>query len=373
VPDFRVVVNGQSYGGWKEASVTRTIEALAGSFEVVVSEKWPGEPTRREINPGDACEVTLDGEVVLSGFVDDVNGQYAPGSDGGDGAHEVAIAGRDATGDLVDCSHVGPPNEWTGQRIDAITRAICTPFGIPVTVADGTDIGAPLARKFTIQQGETAYEAIERMARTRAVLAVSDGRGGLVLTRAGTSKATTALVLGENILSASGLSSLRERFRDYTVKGQLAGTDAVHGTQASGPAGVALDPIVQRYRPLVVVAEEQADIATCRTRAQWEANVRAGRGRRATYRVQGWKHKGGLWRPNELVNVLDPLLGIAMEMLVVTVRHAIASSGSTTEIEVVRPEAYALVPLPEAKPKDEVTNPALEALLAIIRARRQPK
>lgn len=360
MPDFRVVVNGQSYGGWKEASVTRTIEALAGSFEVLVSEKWPGEPTRREINPGDACTITLDGETVLSGYVDEVNGQYAGGAEGGDGAHTVAISGRDKTGDLVDCSHVGPPNEWQGQRIDAIARAICAPFGVTVTVASGTDIGAPLARKFAIAAGETAYEAIERMCRTRAVLAVSDGRGGLVLTRAGTAKASTALVLGENILAGSGLSSLTERFSQVTVKGQRAGDDSLFGAEASGPSGLARDPIVQRYRPLIVVAESQADIATCRDRARWETNVRAGRGRRATYRVQGWSHAGGLWRPNELVDVRDPLLGNATEMLIVTVRHSIAQ-GSSTEIELVRPEAYDLVSIPEATPKGENVDPALES------------
>lgn len=362
MPDFRVVVNGQSYGGWKEASVVRTIEALAGSFEVLVSEKWPGQPTRREINPGDACEITLDETVVLSGYVDDVNGQYGPGRDGGDGTHTVSIMGRDKTGDLVDCSHAGPPNEWTGQRIDQIARAICEPFGIPVTVESGTDIGAALSKKFTIQQGETAYEAIERMARMRAVLAVSDGRGGLVLTRSGTAKAPTALVLGENILAGSGLSSIRERFSEYTVKGQLAGSDTLYGTQASGPAGLAQDPIIQRYRPIVIVAEDQADIGTCQKRARWEANVRAGRGRRVTYRVQGWKHKGGLWKPNELVDVRDPLLGIATEMLIVSVRQTI-QNGSTTEIEAARPEAYELTPLPESTTKGETVDPALEAEL----------
>jgi prophage tail gpP-like protein len=365
VPDLRVVVAGKSYGGWKEASVTRTIEALAGSFEVLVSEKWPGEPLRRDINPGDACEITLDSETVISGYVDEVNSQYD------DTGHTIAISGRDKTGDLVDCSAANVPGEWHGFHIDDIANAICEPFGIPVTVSEGTDIGAVFG-DFRIQEGETAHEAIDRMCRMRAVLAMSDGRGGLLLTRAGTAKAGTSLIAGENILSASGLSSLSERFNSYTVKGQLAGSDTIFGTQASGPAGTALDPIVQRYRPLIVVAEDQADIGTCKSRAQWEANVRAGRGRRATFRVQGWAHKDGLWKPNELVSVRDPFLGIATEMLIVTVRQTIAT-GSTTEIDVVRPEAFKLVPLPEKTPKGELTDPALEAILKDILPNRVKK
>lgn len=335
--DLRIVVNGTSYGGWREASVTRTIEAIAGSFELLVSQKFPGAPTLREINPGDACEITLDGEIVLSGYVDDVNGQYDRDS------HTIAITGRDKTGDLVDCSAVHSPGEWHGYRIDQIAQILCGPFGVSVTVAPTTDLGQPF-QDFRIQEGETAYEAIERACRMRAVLAVSDGQGGLVLTRAGTSKAPTPLVLGENILAGSGHSSLRERFRDYTVKGQVAGSDQLFGATAAGPAGFALDPIVQRYRPLVRVAEDQADSGVCETRARWEANVRAGRARRATYRVQGWRHATGLWQPNALVDVRDPLLGIATEMLIATVRHTL-QSGSTTEIEVVRPEAFQLVPL----------------------------
>ena len=75
------------------------------------------------------------------------------------GAHTIAVRGRDATGDLVDCSAASKPGEWKDARLEEIASALCEPFGIRVTRE--VDTGAPFAR-FRIEEGESVFEAIER-------------------------------------------------------------------------------------------------------------------------------------------------------------------------------------------------------------------
>jgi len=53
--------------------------------------------------------------------------------------------------------------------------------------------------------------------------------------------------------------------------------------------GEASDPGTRRYRPLQIIAEQFVDDASARDRAIWEANVRAGRSRRVTVVVRGWR------------------------------------------------------------------------------------
>lgn len=134
------------------------------------------------------------------------------------------------------------------------------------------------------------FESLERAARHRGVLLLADGLGGLQLARPSKQRLAVALTLGENILSARGQFSYRERYRTYIVKGQSQGSDVLSGEAASAPTARAEDTEVRERRQLVILAEDQTDIQTCGDRAVWERNVRLGRGTTIAYTVQGWTH-----------------------------------------------------------------------------------
>ena len=72
------------------------------------------------------------------------------------------------------------------KRVLEVARELAAPFGIQVR-AD-VDVGEPLL-KVALNPGQRAWELIEELCRYRALLPVSDGRGGLVLTRAGRARA----------------------------------------------------------------------------------------------------------------------------------------------------------------------------------------
>lgn len=345
--DVLLTVGGQVYGGWTSMRLSRSLEQVAGRFEVSLTERWADSPTLRPIRPGERCVVSVAGQVAITGYVDEGSPRYDRQT------HTVRVSGRDATGDLVDCSAIHPGGEWAGVDLGRIARDLCRPFTVPVRVE--TSPGAAFA-KWKIQEGETVYECLERAARIRAVLLMSDGLGGLVITRAGRARADTALVLGENVLGAEGAYDHRDRHSEYIVKGDTAGTDSSWGVEVIEREGRARDPAIGRYRPLVILAEDQASSADCQTRAEWERSVRYGRSLRVTYTVQGWTQGGGrLWEPNTRVPVRDPYQGIDAEMLISGVTLVLdEGSGRTAELTVTRPEAFGMIALPE--PKESVSS-----------------
>lgn len=342
-----LTVNDTKYDGWKDIAVTRGIEQIAGTFDLGLSERWPGQVGGRPIRPGEPCTVALDGQVVITGFIDDVQPEYD------DKTHALRIAGRDRTGDLVDCSVLPGGRQWKGRTITQIAADACKPFGIPVK--SEADVGKPL--DITGQHGETAFELLERSARQCGILLVADGKGGLLLTRAGTVRCPTALVEGENILKASASLSQRDRHSKYIVRTENPGTDDSTPEQNSGAEATATDPNVTRYRPLIVMGEESGHHDSLVKRARWEANVRIGRGSTATITVQGWHHAGGLWQPNTLVDVKSPLLYLDMTMLITSVTYRLSDEGTTCELGISRPEAFELIALPDRKKrKDEAES-----------------
>lgn len=329
-------ISGVFYGGWKVVRVTRSIEQMAGTYELEVTERWPGQPLATPVRPGQPCQLLLDGEPVITGHVDMMSPDYDASR------HTVRVQGRDRTADLVDCSAVFKSGQWHNAKLDRIAGDLLKPFGIGVVVE--ADVGAAFS-SFNIQEGETVFECLERAARLKAVLLTSNPAGDLVITRAGRNRLDVALVEGKNIKAARAEFSWKDRFSSYQVKGQGrlgADGESVH----SAPSGKVTDPIITRHRPLIVLAEAHSSNATLRDRAEWERNVRRGRSARGSITVQGWRRPdGGTWQPNDLVTVTSPLLWLDnAEMLIVGCTYTLdEQNGTLTELAIAKPEAFQLL------------------------------
>lgn len=329
-------VDGVYYGGWKTVRVTRSIEQLAGTFDLEVTERWPGQPAASPIKPGQQGQLFLDGEPVITGYVDTVVADYDATK------HTIRVTGRDKTGDLVDCSAVYKTGQWHNVKIDQLARDLLKPYDIKVVIE--SDTGSAFS-SFNIQEGETVFECLERAARMKALLLTSNPEGDLVITRAGNRRLEHGLVEGKNIKGARGEFSWKERFSSYTVKGHGrlgADGDSLHAS----PSGKSTDEIITRHRPLIVVAESHSHNASLRDRAEWERNVRRGRSARGSITVQGWKNPAGtVWQPNTLVPVTSPMLWLDnAEMLIVGCTWTLDDNGgSLTELAIAKPEAFKLL------------------------------
>jgi prophage tail gpP-like protein len=336
MPDVELTVNGLRYGGWKSARVTRGIESVAGGFELTVSDRWQAGAKPWEIYEEDLCTLKLAGETVISGYVDRVSLSYDASN------HGVSVAGRDKTGALVDCSVFGVGWEFANTPAQTIIARLADPFGITVSVQGGLTIPA-LPDRVAVDPGESVFDAIEKICRKVGVLAVSDGSGGLLLMRPGSSRTVTALVEGENILAGSATFDGTGRYRRYVVLGQHSGSDNWFGEGTAGVTGEATDGTVLRgSRVLVVRPEGNVTAASARRRAEWEATVRAARGDSVSVTVQGWTQgNGALWPVNALVRVQSPRLRVDGDMLITEVTHETGDQGTTTQLTLRTPGAFA--------------------------------
>lgn len=340
-PRTALLIDGMAYEGWESIRITRSIESLSGEFELGLSvRQYTGAP-RWPLRTGHAAAVVIDGETVISGYIDRIDPQFD------ESAHSISVSGRDRTADLVDCSAIHKPGSWSNARIEAIAADLAKPFGIRIEAA--ADTGKPV-RKFAVQQGESVHAAIERLARYRGFLAVATAAGDVRFINPGQGAAVAEITEGVNIIGASANHDATERFSDYLLKGQSAGDDHLSGKAAAGPSASARDPGITRYRPLLIIGEDQSDAAGLAARAKWEATVRAGRAQSATLTIPGWRAPdGALWRPDQMVNVTAPGLFITGKMLVSEVTLVKDDRGTVTELGVKPPEAFSQLAVPEGR------------------------
>jgi prophage tail gpP-like protein len=367
-------VGGQVFAGWKAVSIKTGIEQLAGTYELGITERWPNQTKDWFIPPGELCQVQIGDDTVISGYVDVVSVTYDAGS------HEIKVNGRDKSGDLVDCS--APAKAFSGQTFEQIATALCTPFGIEIfdETVNGKKLttkqkkvgkkGTPPKKsrvaghvpKHSTQSGESIHRTLEKLARSEGVLMVSDGEGGLLLTRAGMAgNCGTILEQGANILRASFEHSHAALYSEITVKAQASGAgDAKYDVQKASPKGVVKraagahsgNSQITRYRPLIIVAETQADATRCQQRAEWEASNREAKSRKLSVTVQGWRESatGDLWRINRFVRVRSSWLRVDEWWLIAAVTYKLDESGTTAELSLVSDKAFDQLPeIPEPK------------------------
>lgn len=368
-----LTVAGQTLSRWTVAQVPRNLRDIAGSFHFEYRDSgrealafdpdldpFPRAPV---VLAGQAASVAIDGTTVLTGYIDEVDAFWE-----GDKL-TCTLIGRDKTGDLVDCAaSPNGPVEWRNQTALQLAQIFCAPFGIKA-YAD-VDVGEAFP-VFGIDADETALSAIEKAARQRGLLVTSDGIGGLLLTRGGSTRGPASLTRPGNIAGGGRKSNWAQRFSDYYVKGQTnrsvvrktqaplftVATDPRDGTSfpveesttatsteqvSSVMTGHAIDPAVTRYRPTVRQAKTQAGAATVQDQADWGLRIAKGMAETLNYRVLDWRagQSNGLWLPNALVNVNDAFAQIDDDMLISGITYKFDQSGEYTELELAGRTAF---------------------------------
>ncbi|MDA8049959.1 MAG: hypothetical protein M0002_08135 [Rhodospirillales bacterium] len=377
-----LTVDGGTLDRWTSASVTRDLKDISGGFELVyldsgraaqaVSPDLDTGVPFEIVRAGMSCAVALDGERVLTGWIDEVDVSW--------NADTLAakVSGRDKTGDLADCAaSPNGPCEWANLDALAIANAIAQPFGIPVRAE--VPVGAPFP-VFGINVEETALIAIEKAARQRALLVVSDGVGGLVLTQGGSTRAPAALRRPGNVQGGGYRSSWRQRYSDYFVKGQTskrqqralttctitsaidplinpvlppAQQASVAETVTVAMTGHAIDPEITRWRPNVRGSRTQSGTASAQAQAEWALRVAKGMGENLDYTVLDWRAgaANALWLPNQLVNVSDAWADVGRDMLIAGVTYRMSAQGITTSLRLAGRTAFARIDEPAKGPR----------------------
>jgi prophage tail gpP-like protein len=368
----RLVVQGTEYSGWKSVRITAGIERQARDFELQVTDHWPGQTDiPRRIQPGDACQVFIGEDLVMTGYVDATPIQYDSQ------AYSVSVQGRSKTADLVDCCPV-PSDEpikpapsswgnskpkassargfapapaksawqWRNQKLQTIAAALAAPYDVRVISETDTGLAIPLHQ---VQVGETVFQSIDRMMRLRQVLSSDNEQGDLVIISLGSAgRADNAIESGVNILTGSAKLDYKGVYSEYIVKGQRPGTADQYGADVSEQEGRVKDSEAltvlgasaqggnarpQRRRLLTIKQRGAADTGTCYERAQYERSHRLAQAVQVNYTVAGWRQaSGALWRPNLLVPVRDRVIGFDTDMLICECTWQMDETGLRTEI-----------------------------------------
>lgn len=361
-PKLALLVDKKNNVGWTSIQIVRSLDSFADTFDLqILARGSSADVPDHNLAEEDECQILYEDQVLISGWIDRV----AEFDDAN--SRRLTVSGRSRAGTLVDCT---PPfKPWRNAPLLKIAEQICEPFEISVA-CDVVDIATVTERYFKMNEGETAFAAIDRLVRGHGMRATSKPDGSVLLTRTGVRRVVGAAVeRGINVVSASFTRSCEERFSPYIFKSQVACTDDVNGGAASARSTV-LDEGVKRYRPLVVERDTQgrtsggqftSDLVTqdLVEAAEWERNTRAGKSRQLTYEIKNaadparsWEEVPGLlWEPNTIVTVRDPRYEIDGEFLIVEVRFTLDNGGTRTTLRMTAPEAYQPKKPPKKKTK----------------------
>ncbi|EHZ6494507.1 baseplate protein [Salmonella enterica] len=292
-------VDGKIFSGWTSVTVNRSIETMAGYFDLGVNVQTSTDLS--SLAPGKPFTLSIDGQTVITGYTDGRRRQMGADS------MKITIAGRDKTADLIDCAAIYKSGQWKKRTLEQIARDLCQPYGVVVRwELTDAESAAPFT-SFTLDHSETVYEALGRAARARGVLITSNAAGDLVFTRADESH-SDRLVLGENLLSVDFDEDYRDRFSEYTVKGHGRSNgkvgDTVDARTIASQKGTATDSAITRYRPMIILADSKIDAQSATARALREQRRRLAKSVTFEAQLDGWTRSNGqIWMPNILAEI----------------------------------------------------------------------
>jgi prophage tail gpP-like protein len=363
---MRLEVNGTQYTNFTSATCEIRLDALTNTFSFeAVSPNGQALPFKG----GEACTVIVDGEKVLTGFIEVVAVNY----DGSD--HTIRVSGRDKTADLLD-STIDDLGDLRGEELTlkALIEAVINQLGMDIEVIDQAN---PKPYSVTediaaAEPGENAFSFIEKYARKRQVLLTSDADGNVVITKNSGITADGAVqhIIGaedNNVMSSSFSFDTTGRYNIYKM---ASGLNPVALNQAGdsdlaslvNQSGGVTDDDIRETRRLILISETPYGGANCEVRAKWEADIRRARGLVYSAQVPGYRvdptdPESALWRDNRIYQIVDDFVGKIEPMLCNSVTFTFdESAGRDTSLGFVGKDAYTLFiePDPFAEVADNV-------------------
>lgn len=344
---MKIEVNGISYEHFKDASVEIRLDALSNTFSfTAVSSKNKPLPFKG----GESCKITVDGFVVITGFIEIVSGSYDSTN------HTISIQGRDKTGDLIDSTITSFNDLREAITLKSIIEKVISHLSLDINVIDNANPDPFNAAEdnIVVEPGDSAFSFIESLARKRHVLLTSNSDGNIIISKSPGIDSDGFLqnIIGatdNNILQASYSYDRTGRFNIYKMHSNLnpIANNAAKSTSISAlvnQKGVALDQEIRSGRQLVLISEGSFSDNQNNNRSLWEANIRKARGRVYSCTVLGYKpNKTKLWNVNEVITVVDDFADIDADMLINSVAFGIdLQQGKTTTLSMVEKNSYQL-------------------------------
>lgn len=323
-----VTQDGKEYAHWLSADISLSMENIArvATIPVVLI---PGHPP--EIDRQDMVSVKVGDTTLLTGYVL-ATGKFYGVDDCG-----MKIKVRDRTGDLIKASAMHKGGQWRNVKVDTIVSDLIKPYGLKLRVLD--DVGTPL-KEFKIEHGESVLDAIGRVAKKRGMIATSNELGELVLCKAGKTKASGAIVRGQNVIEAEDIGTDEERCSEYIAYGQSEVADDFDSCKQK--KAHAIDKEIKRSIPMIINADSKVSQADLQQLVDHQMRVRRGHAYGVKYKIEGWLTLGKAWNINERIPIYDDIMGLnGEEWIIADIQYTVDVKDGDVRNVTVRPaEAY---------------------------------
>lgn len=334
-----LLIAGKLHDHWQSYDIDSDLQTPADDFNVSIG--LPDGVTPPEVAAGEAVEVRVGGDTVLTGRIDAVSRKISAGQ------NTLSISGRDGAAVLLDCS--APIFNAQDLGLQEIVSQIVQPLGVTKVRIDAAQPAK--TKKVQIEPGSSAWRALEQYAEANGVWPWFEPDGTLVVGGPDYSKPPVAdLVMRQdgrnnNILEIDYSNSMAKRYSEITVLGQNHG--GKHNLK-----GVAKDESVKVHRPLIVVESDVDDAAEAERKAK--KRLADGRLDGLTIRVTVRGHRtsdGLLWTPGQRIRLLCEPLGLdGVYFLMSRNFSASRSQGAQTRLTLKEDGAWVL----EANPPKSV-------------------
>jgi prophage tail gpP-like protein len=345
--NLSLTIGSRKISGWKTIRVTRGVERCPNDFDLTLTEHYPtGDAQNVVVKPGDACQVKIGGDLIITGYVNRYHPSITKTS------HTIMVSGRGKCQDLVDCSAEWPGGQISGaSALEIATKLAEKPYGIKVT-SDRSEIPLKPIPQVNLILTESAWEIIERVCRYRGLLAYELPDGNLFLTIVGTKAMASGFSEGQNVQAASINYADDHLYSEYHAYRQAVYTlRDIPGTSGN-EISVVKDSEVKRNRKMSIIAEyvggELGDNLAIR-RAEWEKSRRRGRASRLVVTTDGWRDSAGkLWTPNMLVPLSLPSMKLPtksdVKWIISEVTYRLDGNGTTATLILMPPDAFQVQP-----------------------------
>jgi len=340
-----LIVDGMYYRDWESVWVKHAYQEPFAMFKFTCSEGMPlaSNFAYIRIKPGDDVDITLAGEpAIQQGRVYSRQVSYSARH------HNIEIQGAARPHALAQGSIAHKTGEFKDATFEQISKAVMQPFGINLKTLG--QLSQDKFKRIHVQQGETPWDLVERIARSRGIVLGNDGSPNLLAMGSGADGGGggggggNAVIEGKNILEArEQLVDKRGAGGNLADASQLPGTDdesmaqithmPFHKMPIQGGFGAVARPFLN-YLTMGEVPSRVPDLKHRNTQEDWARNNEQVH---LDVVVQGWLcPAGGLWKVGTKVYVKSPMLIMDRDLWLKSATFTQDNqSGTRTSLELV--------------------------------------
>jgi prophage tail gpP-like protein len=296
-------IGGKLHSDWTHYEIDSDLQIPADAWQLELAAQHGQVP--KEVREGAAIEVCLGRDVILTGFIDDVEDEVAKDT------FRLNLNGRDGASVLLDCS--APVFSQKQMTLAQIVGAIVKPLGISRIRIDAEE--SRIREKVAINPGDTAWDALVSAAEANGLWPWFDPDGALVIGGPDYSKPPVASLIlkkdgkGNNVERLRRARSSAERYSEVTVLGQSHGTSSEAGKHAL--KSTVKDTSLARYRPKITVDYDADNLSFARSRGRKILSDGFLKALTIVADVKGHRTSDGLlWMPGQRIHVLSEPQGI---------------------------------------------------------------